>query len=210
MSQSPSNLQPHLPEGWPKRPLPPKGRRLRNWILLLFLLFITASLLINRYDQTKRLLPFIKKDAPPIIELHPIVEAKKEELIAEASKLKIDILITDGFRSHEAQDALYEQGRSSAGPIVTYARGGESFHNYGLAIDFALRTKKGKVIWDMEYDGNKNGKADWHEVVEIAKRLGFSWGGDWKGFKDYPHLQMDFGYSIRELDRGHRPPEKPE
>ncbi len=42
----------------------------------------------------------------------------------------------------------------------------------------------------MEYDGNQNGKSDWLEVVEIAKTLGFEWGGDWKRFKDYPHLEM--------------------
>ncbi len=57
----------------------------------------------------------------------------------------------------------------------------------------------------MEYDGNNNGKSDWMEVVEIAKDLGFSWGGDFTRFKDYPHLQMDFGLSIRDLQRGKRP-----
>lgn len=53
----------------------------------------------------------------------------------------------------------------------------------------------------MEYDGNDNGKSDWMEVVSIAKDLGFEWGGDWSGFKDYPHLQMTFGLSLRELQQ---------
>ncbi|PNB52989.1 peptidase M15, partial [Pseudomonas sp. GW456-E7] len=61
---------------------------------------------------------------------------------------------------------------------------------YGLAIDFALQKKDGSIIWDLEYDGNQNGKSDWLEVVEIAKKLGFEWGGDWTRFKDYPHLEM--------------------
>ena len=39
------------------------------------------------------------------------------------------------------------------------------------------------------------------EVVAIAKNLGFDWGGDWSGFKDYPHLQMTFGLSLRELQQ---------
>lgn len=85
---------------------------------------------------------------------------------------------------------------------MTNAKAGESLHNYGLAIDFALRLKDGSVIWDMEYDGNGNGKTDWMEVVEIAKDLGFQWGGDWANFPDYPHLQIDFGLSIRDLKRG--------
>lgn len=84
---------------------------------------------------------------------------------------------------------------------------GESYHNFGLAIDFALMSVDGQVIWDMKYDGNGNSRADWMEVVEIAKDLGFEWGGDWTQFKDYPHLQMNFGLSIWELQRGKRPPE---
>ena len=144
--------------------------------------------------------------APPITQLNPTVAANSEKLIALSEKVGISILITDDFRSSQEQDALYRQGRSDEGAIVTNAKGGESYHNYGLAVDFALRTSKGKVVWDMEFDGNQNGKSDWMEVVAIAKQLGFSWGGDWESFPDYPHLQMDFSYSIQELQRGWRPP----
>ncbi|WP_397373235.1 M15 family metallopeptidase [Paenibacillus sp. PAMC21692] len=204
--QPTQHLQPSGP--WPpphRRSTRGKSRRIRNWLVLLFLLMFVASMLAVRTDELGRILPFIQKDAPPVTGLHPIVLAKSNELVEESAKIGIEILITDDFRSHVDQDALFEQGRTAKGPIVTHARGGESFHNYGLAIDFALKTKKGQVIWDMEYDGNRNGEPDWLEVVNIAKGLGFSWGGDWKGFKDYPHLQMDFGYSISELQRGYRP-----
>ena len=88
---------------------------------------------------------------------------------------------------------------------MTQARGGESYHNYGLAIDFALRLENGEVVWDIERDGNRNGKRDWFEVAAIGKELGFIWGGDWQHFKDYPHLQMTFGLSISELQQGYRP-----
>nr|WP_213525868.1 M15 family metallopeptidase [Paenibacillus sp. J31TS4] len=151
--------------------------------------------------------PLDTEPARPVTQLHPLIAAKQKELTAEAARVGIRLLITEGFRSEEKQEELYRQGRSGDGRVVTNARGGESYHNYGLAIDFALLTKDGKAIWDLEYDGNRNGKADWMEVVAIAKRLGFTWGGDWTSFPDYPHLQMDFGYSIRELKRGHRPPD---
>ncbi|QDP42048.1 M15 family metallopeptidase [Radiobacillus deserti] len=141
-------------------------------------------------------------------ELHPIVASNMQELITQAKDIGINILITDEWRSIEEQNALYEQGRSQDGSIVTNVEGGESYHNYGLAIDFAIELDNGDVIWDMAYDGNKNKQADWMEVVEIAKSLGFEWGGDWKNFKDYPHLQMDFGLSISELQRGKRPPKE--
>lgn len=138
--------------------------------------------------------------------LNPIVSDRSEQLIQMARKKGINIVITDDFRSFEEQDRLYAKGRTAEGEIITYAKGGESYHNYGLAIDFALLNKKQQPIWDMTYDGNGNGKSDWLEVVDIAKELGFEWGGDWIDFKDYPHLQMDFGLSIQDLQKGKIPP----
>ena len=138
-------------------------------------------------------------------ELHPIVAEKVEDLIEKTSEKNIVILITDDYRSHEEQDKLYDKGRRIPGQVVTHAMGGESYHNFGLAVDFALQLENGHVIWDIEYDGNKNGQSDWFEVAEIAKELGFQWGGDWRSFKDYPHLQMDFGLTINDLQEGNRP-----
>ncbi|WP_054704129.1 M15 family metallopeptidase [Bacillus sp. JCM 19041] len=136
--------------------------------------------------------------------LHPIVEEKTEELIKQSSEVGIDIIITDGYRSIEEQDKLYKQGRQNSGQVVTNAKGGQSYHNFGLAVDYALLNENGEPIWDIHYDGNQNGEPDWFEVADIAKELGFQWGGDWSRFVDYPHLQMTFGYSIRELKQAAR------
>ncbi|WP_415735800.1 M15 family metallopeptidase [Lacicoccus alkaliphilus] len=119
----------------------------------------------------------------------------------KAEEEDISIRITDGFRSHEEQDALFAQGRTAPGQIVTNARGGESYHNYGLAVDFAIEDGD-DLVWDVEHDGNDSGTSDWEEVGEIAKDLGFEWGGDWDDFVDYPHLQMDFDTSLEELEKG--------
>lgn len=131
--------------------------------------------------------------------LHPVVADYTEKLIEEAGAIGISILITDGYRTPEEQDRLYRKGRDQNGRIVTNAKGGQSYHNFGLAIDFALLDEDGEPLWDIAYDGNKNGEPDWFEVAELAKELGFEWGGDWANFTDYPHLQMTFGYSIEEL-----------
>ncbi|WP_317890117.1 M15 family metallopeptidase [Paenibacillus sabuli] len=155
----------------------------------------------------ERHVPLIEPAEPRIAAgLHPELADKRDTLVRLADQAGIDVLITDAFRSHEEQEAIYAQGRTSPGNIVTRARGGESYHNYGLAIDFALRTSSGEVLWDLEYDGNGNGASDWMEVVEMAKTLGFAWGGDWERFPDYPHLQMDFGYTLDQLQRGFLPP----
>lgn len=108
------------------------------------------------------------------------------------------------LRTFAEQDALFAQGRSKPGKVVTNAKGGQSYHNYGLAIDIVLILDKDKngtfetAAWDVKSDFDGDKKADWMEVVQIFKRYGFEWGGDWK-FLDLPHFQKTFGKSIYEL-----------
>lgn len=181
----------------------------RRFFFMLLLLGLVIYISQSDLFQINWRLPFSKtfeEETQEVTGLHPIVASKQEQLVSLARKKGIRVIITEGYRSEERQEELYQQGRTTDGQIVTSARGGESYHNYGLAIDFAIRVSNDKVIWDMEYDGNGNGKSDWLEIVDIAKELGFEWGGDWVNFPDYPHLQYDFGYSIAELKRGKRPP----
>jgi peptidoglycan LD-endopeptidase CwlK len=172
-------------------------------------LFLVSFVLVTTlFFMESNLFPDMSKkhhSVPLPTELHPIVQERSNQLIQQAANKGIVIVITDGFRSTEDQDRLYEKGRTMEGNIVTYAKGGQSYHNFGLAVDFALKTPSGDIIWDMQYDGNKNGKADWTEVVNMAKALGFDWGGDWSQFKDYPHLEMNFGLSLADLQSGDRP-----
>lgn len=178
-----------------------KNRLLKGTALLILVILAAAcNRMDGRYEE-------FDGDAPMPEELHPAVEEGKDLLLDRAAKRDIDVVITEDIRSVREQDELYEQGRVAEGEIVTRARGGESYHNYGLAIDFALRDEEGEIIWDTAYDGNGNGEADWLEVADIAKSLGFEWGGDWEDFPDYPHLQMDFDLSIDELQKGWRPAE---
>lgn len=167
---------------------------------LIFIAIIIGAIFIYQYSMYKEY-----SNRPLPTSLHPIVAEKADTLQNQAEKIGIPIIITDAFRSFDEQDAIYARGRTTDGSVVTYAKGGESYHNYGLAIDFALLPSPESAIWDLEYDGNQNGQSDWMEVVDLAKDLGFSWGGDFTNFKDYPHLQMDFGLSIRELRKGKRP-----
>ncbi|QOS81949.1 M15 family metallopeptidase [Paenibacillus sp. JNUCC31] len=180
---------------------------LRFWIVATLLLSIIYIWLQQKGDTYDIRPGNNVQEAIPITGLHPVVAESEKLLVRKAARRGIEIVVTHGYRSMEEQDALYNQGRSSAGSIVTNAQGGDSYHNYGLAIDFALRTPEGDVVWDMDRDDNGNGQADWMEVVDLAKELGFTWGGDWANFPDYPHLQMNFGLSINELKRGKRPPE---
>jgi len=112
------------------------------------------------------------------------------------------------LRTFAEQDALYAQGRTKAGSIVTNARGGSSYHNFGLAIDIVLLVDKDKngtfetASWDLKTDFDGDGKSDWQVIVAIFKRYGYEWGGDWK-FNDAPHFQKTFGKSVAELQSLH-------
>ncbi|NWO14983.1 M15 family metallopeptidase [Virgibacillus sp.] len=176
-------------------------KRIQRTLLPWLIILIGLLILFVIYNQKQTV--DIDKEMPT--QLHPVVQEKKEVFINKAASRNIEVVITDGLRTIQEQNELYEQGRETEGRTITNAKGGQSYHNYGLAIDYALRSKTGKVIWNIDYDGNGNGKSDWLEAASIAKGLGFEWGGDWKTFKDYPHLQMTFGLSINQLQRGIRP-----
>lgn len=148
------------------------------------------------------------KSSMRLIGLHPVVFIAATVLIERCYARGVPILITQGLRTIAEQDALYAQGRTKPGVIVTNAKGGTSYHNYGLAIDFALLLPDGKqVSWDMKRDGDCDKVADWMEVVQEAKALGFEWGGDFVSLKDAPHFQMTFGLTTSQLRAGAKPSE---
>lgn len=155
----------------------------------------------GEYQAMVLTLEYVKsKSASKLAGLHPIVKQAAVRLIERTFDRGVPILITQGLRTIAEQDALYAQGRTQPGKIVTNARGGYSFHNFGVAIDFCLLLPDGKsVSWEVG--------RDWMIVVEIAKSLGFEWGGDWTIFKDYPHFEMTFGLTCAQYRAGQKPTE---
>jgi len=96
------------------------------------------------------------------------------------------VRIVQGFRSFMEQDALYAQGRTKPGLKVTAAKGGESYHNYGLSIDFCLIIDGKEVSWDTKKDFDQDNIADWQEVITIFEAAGWKSG---KAFNDLPHFE---------------------
>lgn len=94
--------------------------------------------------------------------------------------------VISGLRSYQQQAALYAQGRTKPGKIVTNARPGSSWHNYGLAIDLGL-FKDGKYL-----DSANPKLADkvYSELGALAKSMGIEWAGYWTSFQETPHFQF--------------------
>ncbi|MEI7498309.1 MAG: M15 family metallopeptidase [Candidatus Falkowbacteria bacterium] len=125
--------------------------------------------------------------------LQPLVRRLAEALLQKCAEQKIDLIISQGFRTIAEQDILYARGRTAPGKIVTQVKGGKSFHNYGVAFDFCP-VKKGKAVW--------NDNELYKKIGAIGQSLGLEWGGSWKRFKDWPHFQYLAGYTIADFEQG--------
>jgi len=113
--------------------------------------------------------------------LHPELQPIVEQFLAKCKEQGFPVIITQTMRTKDEQDALYAQGRTKPGSIVTNVKYPNSGHCWGVCFDFA-RNVKGKE-WD-------NSDRFFNKVGAIGKSLGLSWGGDWSGFVDLPHLEM--------------------
>lgn len=126
-------------------------------------------------------------------DLNPRVAALCSEFINRCKAEGIDIIITSTYRDKESQDALYAQGRTAPGKIVTNAKGGQSFHQWKIAFDFAPIVN-GKVQWDDLELFTKCG--------EIGESIGLEWAGRWVKMKEMAHLQFTNGLTLADLQEG--------
>jgi peptidoglycan L-alanyl-D-glutamate endopeptidase CwlK len=104
----------------------------------------------------------------------------------------VTVEVISGFRSWQRQAELYAQGRTKPGKIVTKAKPGSSWHNYGLAIDLGL-------FKDGQYLDSENPRlADklYRELGDLAATMGIEWAGTWKSFTEGPHFQVTFGLTL--------------
>lgn len=105
---------------------------------------------------------------------------------------RMPLRVTETLRSMERQAALYAQGRTAPGKIVTYSRPGYSWHHYGLAADFCFAGN------DPYLEKHKDGAFLWNEFGKFMGYHGLTWGGSFRVFKDRPHVQKTFGLTLQE------------
>lgn len=120
---------------------------------------------------SSNVLPILQK----LAKVHPNLADKAAQIIIMASVEGFQLTISQGLRTFEEQNALFAKR-----PKVTNARGGQSMHNFGLAVDFMFKVN-GVVSWDEKLYKN---------IGRWANQVGLEWGGSWAHFTDLPHCQL--------------------
>lgn len=138
------------------------------------------------------------KNERAIARLHPQVRGLIRKFINEVyAKHQVQLVIVQDYRTYAQQDALYAKGRTTSGSIVTRARGGQSNHNFALAVDVFPLWEDGKLHMDAKSDA-KNIQI-LRKVAPVGKSIGLEWGGDWKSIVDNPHFQLKTGKTMSQL-----------
>jgi peptidoglycan L-alanyl-D-glutamate endopeptidase CwlK len=121
-------------------------------------------------------------------DLHPAMQPLAAEFLNNCKAAGIDLLVTCTWRSGAEQDALYAQGRTTPGSIVTRAKAGQSKHNHtlagrpaSLALD-VVPLRLGKPVWAAS-------DAIWQDIGRIGKACGLEWAGEWTRMREFPHFQ---------------------
>ncbi len=123
------------------------------------------------------------------------MQGKVGQLLARLDAAGENVLLTAGRRTAAEQTHTWEQGRLRPGPVVTDARGDESFHVWGVAIDLVPVTRLGQPRYG---DAGR-----YRAIARTARLLGFEWGPDiWD--KDAPHFQYTQGLTIADFRKGKR------
>lgn len=165
-----------------------KSKRMRRLCCLLLFCFI-PSLTGREVFSEGILLPItsepVKSIQNDLVLLDPTFRNRVIRLIANCSKGGYQIVPYETVRNITRQDSIFNKK-----PRRTNLRGGESKHQYGLAIDFVVNNKKMK-------------RSDWLLIGREGEKLGLRWGGRWKRPYDPGHFEWPM--SQREMMAGVKP-----
>jgi peptidoglycan L-alanyl-D-glutamate endopeptidase CwlK len=103
------------------------------------------------------------------------------------------IQVVQGLRSYAQQAALYAQGRTQPGNIVTDSPPGHSWHEFGLAADVCPESLLATPNWSPS-------SPIWKDLGNKGKSLGLFWGGDFTHIHDQPHFQLNGTFPLSPND----------
>lgn len=131
----------------------------------------------------------------------------------------IPIYIYCGIRTPNEQSQEYAKGRTTQSNVLckcekingkckkhplglptTSAKAFESWHQYGLALDFCLVDRGGRVSWAVNADFNQDKQKDYAQVIKLAKERGLESGATFPKV-DMPHIQDRYNLTIKEAKK---------
>ena len=123
--------------------------------------------------------------------VYPVLAEKIRAIGLQMQAEGIWVRVTQALRTIEEQDALYAQGRTAPGRIVTNCRGGYSYHQFGLAADVVPSLPGDAYIpdWNPEHPV-------WKQMEALGQGLGLTVGAYWRTFPDAPHFQLSGRFPI--------------
>jgi len=114
-------------------------------------------------------------------DVHPELARRVGKLIDALAIQGIQIEIDTALRTSTQQDELFSQGRTQPGKIVTNARGFQSNHVIGCAVDVSPDDAvTGAPDWNASHPA-------WQAIVRMASSYGLRDGVSWH---DMPHLEL--------------------
>ena len=155
------------------------------------------------------------KNSRSLTDLLPAARVRFQRFLARCAadpwfvKNGIGMIVTSTERDFESQNALYAQGRTKPGKIVTNAKGGYSWHNFRCAGD-VVPTRHGVPIWGTKGNGLDVDPTDdhtddlevWQRVGAHGEAVGLEWAGRWTTFREFAHFQYTGGLSMAQLRDG--------
>jgi D-alanyl-D-alanine carboxypeptidase len=128
-----------------------------------------------------------------LADLCPAFAAKIRQLALMISEEQLRV--TQGNRSWAQQDADYQQGRTTPGPIITNAPAGYSWHDgFGMAADVAPFDAAGEPDWNLNHPV-------WKKIITAGESLGLYSGDEFCHLKDDPHFQFTGTFGVSPNDQ---------
>ncbi len=122
------------------------------------------------------------RDHERLIGVHPVLIGAIESVLDEMDADNNPMFVVQGVRTQAEQMALYAQGRTTAGQIVTMKDGithpsnHQPVHGFGMAVDCAF-------VGPQPFDS----RHPWEAYGLRLELRGLIWGGRWSHPHDSPH-----------------------
>lgn len=129
--------------------------------------------------------PFSLRDSQRLDGVHPALVSKLETVFAAMLAAGHAMFVVQGVRSVAQQQALYAQGRTAPGHIVTMKDGVIHKSNHqpwadglGHAVDSAFLANDPFSL-----------ALPWEQYGQLVEAQGLTWGGRWTTPHDLPHAE---------------------